>query len=160
MAKYESEEQKYIRTLAELICETDLTEIEIEKKELKIRLVRNQQNNVANITSPQVITQTAPSTVTPSPDTQDESDSNSENKSSGTEVQTSPMVGTVFLAPEPSAPPFVEKGAKVKKDQTILIIEAMKTMNNIPADRAGTITAIHVQDAQAIEFGEPLVTIE
>ena len=160
MAKYESEEQKYIRTLAELICETDLTEIEIEKKELKIRLVRNQQNNVSNITSPQVITQAVPSTVTPSHDSKNESDSNSENESSGTEIQTSPMVGTVFLAPEPGAPPFVEKGAKVKKDQTILIIEAMKTMNNIPADRAGTITAIHVQDAQAIEFGEPLVTIE
>ena len=161
MAKNDTDEQQYIRSLAELICETDLAEVEIEKQDLKIRLVRNHPNNLANVSSPQVITHSIPTTNAPSPKPETEGDeSETQNTSSGEEVQTSPMVGTVFLAPEPGARTFIEKGSKVKKDDTILIIEAMKTMNQIPAERAGTITAVHVEDAQPIEFGEPLVTIE
>ena len=70
------------------------------------------------------------------------------------------MVGTAFLAPEPGATPFIDIGTTVKIGQSLLIIEAMKTMNQIPAERNGTVTAIHVQDGQPVEFGEPLVTIE
>jgi acetyl-CoA carboxylase biotin carboxyl carrier protein len=72
----------------------------------------------------------------------------------------SPMVGTVYLAPEPGAPPFVAVGATVAQGQTILIIEAMKTMNHIPAPKAGTVKAILVADKQPVEFGEPLAIIE
>ena len=73
---------------------------------------------------------------------------------------TSPMVGTAYLAPAPGAEPFVEVGETVKEGQTLLIIEAMKTMNQIPAPRAGTVTAILVEDGQPVEYGEPLVVIE
>ncbi|RUW27884.1 biotin/lipoyl-containing protein, partial [Mesorhizobium sp. M1E.F.Ca.ET.041.01.1.1] len=72
----------------------------------------------------------------------------------------SPMVGTAYLAPAPDAKPFVEIGQKVKEGQTLLIIEAMKTMNQIPSPRAGTVTAILIEDAQPVEYGMPLVVIE
>jgi acetyl-CoA carboxylase biotin carboxyl carrier protein len=72
----------------------------------------------------------------------------------------SPMVGTAYLSPEPGAAPFVEVGSRVAQGQTIMIIEAMKTMNQIPAPRAGTVTQILVEDAQPVEFGQPLVVIE
>ena len=73
---------------------------------------------------------------------------------------TSPMVGTAYWAPEPGAKPFIEVGSKVSAGQTLLIIEAMKTMNQIPSPRAGTVTQILVEDGQPVEFGEPLVIIE
>jgi acetyl-CoA carboxylase biotin carboxyl carrier protein len=73
---------------------------------------------------------------------------------------TSPMVGTAYFSPEPSSPPFVEVGAKVKEGETVLIIEAMKTMNHIPAHRSGTVTKILVENAQPVEYGEPLLVIE
>ena len=72
----------------------------------------------------------------------------------------SPMVGTAYLAPEPGAAPFIEVGSRVAQGQTILIIEAMKTMNHIPASKAGTVTAILVTNGQPVEFGEPLAIIE
>jgi acetyl-CoA carboxylase biotin carboxyl carrier protein len=73
---------------------------------------------------------------------------------------TSPMVGTAYRSPEPGAKPFIEVGSKVKAGDTLLIVEAMKTMNQIPAPRAGTVTQILVEDGQPVEFGEPLVIIE
>ena len=73
---------------------------------------------------------------------------------------TSPMVGTAYLAPSPDAEPFIAVGLKVREGQTLLIIEAMKTMNQIPSPRAGTVTAILFEDAQPVEYGEPLVVIE
>jgi acetyl-CoA carboxylase biotin carboxyl carrier protein len=75
-------------------------------------------------------------------------------------VVPSPMVGTAYSAPEPGAKPFVEVGSKVSVGQTLIIIEAMKTMNQIPSPRAGTVTQILVEDGQPVEFGEPLVIIE
>jgi acetyl-CoA carboxylase biotin carboxyl carrier protein len=75
-------------------------------------------------------------------------------------VVPSPMVGTAYWAPEPGAKPFIEVGSKVSAGQTLLIIEAMKTMNQIPSPRAGTVTQILVEDGQPVEFGEPLVIIE
>jgi acetyl-CoA carboxylase biotin carboxyl carrier protein len=73
---------------------------------------------------------------------------------------TSPMVGTAYWAPEPGAKPFIEVGSKVSVGQTLLIIEAMKTMNQIPSPRAGTVTQIVIEDGQPVEYGEPLVIIE
>jgi acetyl-CoA carboxylase biotin carboxyl carrier protein len=73
---------------------------------------------------------------------------------------TSPMVGTAYRSPEPNASPFIEVGSKVSEGQTVLIIEAMKTMNQIPAHRSGTVSRILVQDSQPVEYGEPLIVIE
>ena len=160
MANDDSVEQEYIRSLAELLNETDLAEIEIEKKEFKVRLVRNQRLGDTASISPQVITHSVPTANTSSPDSQKNTTQVNEIKPASNEVQLSPMVGTAFLAPEPGAPPFIDIGTTVKIGQSLLIIEAMKTMNQIPAERDGTVTAIHVQDGQPVEFGEPLVTIE
>ena len=160
MANDDSVEQEYIRSLAKLLNETDLAEIEIEKKEFKVRLVRNQRFSDTTSNSPQVITHSGPTPNTSSPDLQKNTEQITENKPASNEVQLSPMVGTAFLAPEPGAPPFIDIGTTVKIGQSLLIIEAMKTMNQIPAERNGTVTAIHVQDGQPVEFGEPLVTIE
>ena len=160
MANDDSVEQEYIRSLAKLLNETDLAEIEIEKKEFKVRLVRNQRFSDTTSNSPQVITHSGPTPNTSSPDSQKNTEQITENKPASNEVQLSPMVGTAFLAPEPGAPPFIDIGTTVKIGQSLLIIEAMKTMNQIPAERNGTVTAIHVQDGQPVEFGEPLVTIE
>lgn len=160
MANDKSEEQEYIRSLAELLCETDLAEIEIEKKEFKVRLVRNQRISDSVAISPPVITHSVPTTNVSTPNSQQETEQATEKQSTSNGVQRSPMVGTAFLAPEPGAPPFIEIGSTVKVGQHLLIIEAMKTMNQIPAERDGTVTAIHVDDGQPVEFDEPLVTIE
>ena len=134
-----------IRELAALLHETDLTEIEIEQDDLKIRVARS-------LAAPTYA-------VAPSPAPAPAAEPAAESKPAAGAV-TSPMVGTAYRAPEPGAPPFIEIGTQVKAGQTLLIVEAMKTMNPIPAPRAGTVTQILVEDAQPVEFGEPLVVIE
>jgi acetyl-CoA carboxylase biotin carboxyl carrier protein len=149
-------DQGLIRDLAGILNETDLTEIEVEQGDLRIRVSRNAAPVYA--AAPQVmVAPPVPATGAPAPVA---------GASAGPSVPASvnavpsPMVGTVYFAPAPGANPFIEVGAKVKEGQTILIIEAMKTMNQIPAPRSGTVTAILVEDAQPVEYGEPLVVIE
>jgi acetyl-CoA carboxylase biotin carboxyl carrier protein len=147
-----SAERALIKDLADLLTETGLTEIEIERQGLKIRVAR--QLAVANhlvAAGPAV----APAGVGGKPAGGADSDP---TKHPG--AVKSPMVGTAYRSAEPGAPPFIEVGSKVTVGQTLLIIEAMKTMNQIPAPRAGTIVAILVDNAQPVEFGEPMVIIE
>jgi acetyl-CoA carboxylase biotin carboxyl carrier protein len=137
-----------IRELAQLLTETNLTEIEIEQADLRVRVARNE-----GPARPAVV-QAAPH---PPAETK-QAASAAESNSAGT--VPSPMVGTAYRAPDPDARPFVEVGDIVREGQTLLIIEAMKTMNQIPAPRPGTVTQILVQDGQPVEFGEPLMIIE
>jgi acetyl-CoA carboxylase biotin carboxyl carrier protein len=148
-AKFEDAE--LIRELAALLDETSLTEIELERAGLRIRVARN--ITVAAVAS--ALPQAAAAVSAAAAAVAASSDM---SKHPG--VVPSPMVGTAYWAPEPGAKPFVEVGAKVSVGQTLMIIEAMKTMNQIPSPRAGTVTQILVEDGQPVEFGEPLVIIE
>lgn len=146
----ESVDRDLIRELADLLKNSDLTEIEVETDEVKIRVAR--QVSVAQVTvaapapvaaAPIAAPGAAPAEAVPSAN-----------------AVPSPMVGTVYLAAEPGAAQFVTVGTTVKEGQTLLIIEAMKTMNQIPAPRSGTVTQILIEDGQPVEFGEPLLVIE
>ena len=144
-------DQQLIRDLAGILNDTNLTEIEVELGDLKVRVSR-QAPAVHAIAAPQpayapAAAQAAGVAVPVVADL-------SKN------AVTSPMVGTAYLAPSPDAKAFIEVGQKVKEGQTLLIIEAMKTMNQIPSPRAGTVTAILVTDSQPVEYGELLVVIE
>lgn len=141
-------EQKLIRELANLLNETGLSEIEIEKSGLKIRVARNVtiQSTVAAPTAP-----AAPAAAKPA---------GPADLSKHPGAVKSPMVGTAYRSPEPGAPPFIEVGARVSQGDALLIIEAMKTMNQIPAPHSGKVTAILIENGQPVEFGEPLVIIE
>ena len=148
-AKFQSEDSALIRELALLLDETSLTEIEIERAGLRVRVARNV--SIA-ATMPANYQPTASASATASVAVADLA------KHPG--VVPSPMVGTAYWASEPGAKPFIEVGTKVSVGQTLLIIEAMKTMNQIPSPRAGTVTQILVEDGQPVEFGESLVIIE
>jgi acetyl-CoA carboxylase biotin carboxyl carrier protein len=151
-AKFSSEDSALIRELALLLDETSLTEIEIERAGLRLRVARN--ISVA-ATMPAPMTQATAGPVAAAAAAPAAADM---SKHPG--AVTSPMVGTAYWAPEPGAKPFIEVGTKVSVGQTLLIIEAMKTMNQIPSPRAGTVTQILIEDGQPVEFGEPLVIIE
>src|SRR5215467_2972710 len=154
-AKFSSDDSALIRELASLLNETSLTEIEIERAGLRLRVARNVSVAAAMPAAFHAVAAGAPvasATASASAATSDLS------KHPG--VVPSPMVGTAYWAPEPGAKPFVEVGSKVSVGQTLMIIEAMKTMNQIPSPRAGTVTQILVEDGQPVEFGEPLVIIE
>jgi acetyl-CoA carboxylase biotin carboxyl carrier protein len=144
------DESALIRELAALLDETNLTEIEIERTGLRVRIARNV--SIAAAVPASYHAAPAPAATAAAPAAADVS------KHPG--MVPSPMVGTVYWAPEPGAKPFIEVGTKVSAGQTLLIIEAMKTMNQIPSPRAGTVTQILVEDGQPVEFGEPLVIIE
>jgi acetyl-CoA carboxylase biotin carboxyl carrier protein len=153
-AKFSSEDSALVRELALLLDETSLTEIEIERAGLRLRVARN-ISVAASLPMPAA----APATsFAPAPSAAPAAAAADLSKHPG--AVTSPMVGTAYWAPEPGAKPFIEVGAKVSVGQTLLIIEAMKTMNQIPSSRAGTVTQILVEDGQPVEFGEPLVIIE
>ncbi len=149
-AKFKSDDSALIRELALLLDETSLTEIEIERGGLRVRVARN-ISIAASIPANLQPAASAPAAAAPA-------DIADVAKHPG--VVPSPMVGTAYWASEPGAKPFIEVGAKVTVGQTLLIIEAMKTMNQIPSPRAGTVTKILVEDGQPVEFGEPLVIIE
>lgn len=146
-----------VRSLADILNDTDLTEIEVERGDLKIRVARE-------------VTMAAPVQYAPAPAAAPApapmaaqaampSDPATIVARSGEEVK-SPMVGTAYLQASPEAPPFIAPGDKVKKGQTLLIVEAMKTMNPIQAPRDGVVKEVLVGDAQPVEFGEPLVLLE
>ncbi|KPL51219.1 acetyl-CoA carboxylase biotin carboxyl carrier protein subunit [Prosthecomicrobium hirschii] len=143
-----------IRDLAMLIAETDLTEIEVAHGDLKIRVARN-----VTITAP-VHMAPAPSYAPPVPTSAPGTAAPVSDFAGHPGLVKSPMVGTAYRAAEPGSAPFVDIGSKVREGQTLLIVEAMKTMNQIPAPRAGTVTAILFDDAAPVEYGEPLVVIE
>lgn len=146
-----------VREIANLLSESDLTEIEVQHEDLRIRVVRAAPTvyaaPVAVAPAPVAAAPAAaaapPAAAAPAADV---------SKHPG--LVTSPMVGTAYLGPEPGAKYFVEVGSVVKEGQTLLIVEAMKTMNAIPAPRAGTVTRIIVENAQPVEYGEPLLIIE
>jgi acetyl-CoA carboxylase biotin carboxyl carrier protein len=138
-----------IRELAKLLDETGLTEIEIERAGLRVRVGRG--GAVTQVTAPHP----APAVAIPTPIAVGPADI---AKHPG--AVTSPMVGTAYRGAAPGAAPFVDVGSKVTVGETLLIIEAMKTMNQIPAPRSGTVTQILIEDGQPVEFGEPLVIIE
>lgn len=153
-AKFSSEDSALVRELALLLDETSLTEIEIERAGLRLRVARN-ISVAATMPVPVAHAAPVPAAVAAAAPATAAADM---SKHPG--AVTSPMVGTAYWAPEPGAKPFVEVGSKVSVGQTLLIIEAMKTMNQIPSTRAGTVTQILVEDGQPVEFGEPLVIIE
>ncbi len=138
-----------IRELANLLNETNLTEIEVEEADRRIRVARNLATGavVAAPTAAPAIAAAAPVEV-----------SKGDGEHPGAVL--SPMVGTVYTAPEPDAPAFVSVGTQVEAGQTLLIIEAMKVMNPIPAPRGGTVKKIFVANAQPVEYGEVLMVIE
>jgi acetyl-CoA carboxylase biotin carboxyl carrier protein len=153
-AKFSSDDSALIRELASLLNETSLTEIEIERSGLRLRVARN-----ITVAAAVPAAFHAPAGAPVASATASASAATSDlSKHPG--VVPSPMVGTAYWAPEPGAKPFVEVGSKVSVGQTLMIIEAMKTMNQIPSPRAGTVTQILVEDGQPVEFGEPLVIIE
>lgn len=149
------DERELIRELAMLLDETNLTEIEIERAGLRLRVARNISIAAA---APQVSYQPAPAAAPAAPAAPAAAAAPDVSKHPG--MVPSPMVGTAYRASEPGAKPFVDVGSKVKVGDTLMIIEAMKTMNQIPSTRAGTVTQILVEDGQPVEYGEPLVIIE
>ncbi|EEQ95619.1 acetyl-CoA carboxylase biotin carboxyl carrier protein [Brucella intermedia] len=146
-------DKETIRDLADILNETDLTDIEVEHGDLRIRVSRKVTVQAAATVMPAA----APVAAAPAPVAAAAEPTKADLSKNAV---PSPMVGTAYLAPAPGARNFIEVGAQVKEGQTLLIIEAMKTMNQIPAPRAGTVKAILIEDAQPVEFGEPLVVIE
>ncbi|TDH39159.1 acetyl-CoA carboxylase biotin carboxyl carrier protein [Pseudohoeflea suaedae] len=144
-------DQALIRDLATILNETDLTEIEVEQDDLRIRVSRN-----GTPVAPQAYAAPAPA---PAPVAAAAAEPAAKPASSGNAVP-SPMVGTAYMSPSPGARAFIEVGQSVTEGQTLLIIEAMKTMNQIPSPRSGKIVEILVADGQPVEYGEPLVMIE
>ena len=149
-----SVDKKAIRDLAELLRDNDLSEIEIEEGDRRIRVARHFSTEVQTYAAP--VSAPAPSAA-PAPAASPSSPPGPEPVPAGTVA--SPMVGTVYVAPEPGAPPFVKVGDNVNEGDTLLIVEAMKTMNPIPAPKSGTVKSIQVTDGQPVEFGQPLLVI-
>ena len=148
---------RLVRKLAGILKDTDLTEIEVERGDLRIRVAR------------EVTVTAAPVALAPAPAVAASAGATSAARAESAaavapeyegELVNSPMVGTVYLQPQPGSEPFIRVGQTVAEGQTLLIVEAMKTMNPISSPRAGKIVEILVADAQPVEFGEPLVVIE
>ncbi|MCG6115166.1 MAG: acetyl-CoA carboxylase biotin carboxyl carrier protein [Mesorhizobium sp.] len=145
-------DQQLIRDLALILDETNLTEIEVEQNDMRVRVSR-QTSGAVHYAPPAPASAPAP-LLAAAPTEAAAATERARN------AVPSPMVGTAYLAASPGSKPFIEVGQSVKEGQTLLIIEAMKTMNQIPSPRAGTVTAILCEDGQPVEFGEPLVVIE
>lgn len=148
-------ESGWIRELAAILQETGLTEIEIERAGVRLKVSRA----AASFAVPQPAA-AAPLKAAAAPETPEAPAPAAVSAKNHPGVVSSPMVGTAYLAPSPGAEPFVKKGDRVNAGQTLMIIEAMKTMNPIAAPRAGVVTDVLVTDAQPVEFGEPLVIVE
>jgi len=149
MTRKKAVDKEMIKELAELLEETGLSELEIEHDGLRIKVARNFSAAMPSFAIP------AHPAASP-----EASVAKSEEIDLSVNAVNSPMVGTVYRSPEPGAKPFIEVGSKVDEGQTCLIVEAMKTMNPIPAPRSGTVSAILVNDNSPVEFGEPLFILE
>ena len=157
MAKASSPfDPELVRELATLIADTDLTEIEVEKGDLRIRVARSLAAQVAVPMAPAYAPPPAAAAVAPAP----VAPAAAANPKEHPGALPSPMVGTAYRRPSPDTKPFVEIGARVEVGEKVLLIEAMKTFNEIVAPRAGVVTAILVEDGQPVEYGEPLLVIE
>jgi acetyl-CoA carboxylase biotin carboxyl carrier protein len=154
MPKTPAIDHDVIRDLAKLLDETGLTEIEFERDGVSVRVARHLSATSLSATSPRLRSAEAPGSV-PATAAPAEIDP---TQHPGAVI--SPMVGTVYLGPAPGARPFVEVGGQVKTGEPLLIIEAMKTMNQIPAPRSGTVIQVLVGDGQPVEYGQPLMIIE
>ncbi len=141
-------DKKIIKELSDYLKEFNLTEIEVTEKDTKIKVSKN---NVSISNQPQVISPSSPAT--------NSSINQTQNIKSGTEI-TSPIIGTAYHAPEPGAKKFVEIGKKIKKGDTIMIVEAMKTMNHVPSTADGVVKEICVEDGQPVEFGQTIIILE
>ncbi len=141
-------DKKIIQELSDYLKEFNLTEIEITEKDTKIKVSKN---NVSINNQPQA--------VSTSPNSQSIASAQNQNIKSGTEI-TSPIIGTAYHAPEPGAKKFVEIGKKIKKGDTIMIVEAMKTMNHVPSTADGVVKEICVDDGQPVEFGQTIIILE
>ena len=141
-------DKKIIKELSDYLKEFNLTEIEITEKDTKIKVSKN---NVSISNQPQIVSNSSPVNSSVSSQTQ--------NVKSGTEI-TSPIIGTAYHAPEPGAKKFVEIGKKIKKGDTIMIVEAMKTMNHVPSTADGVVKEICVEDGQPVEFGQTIIILE
>lgn len=144
-----------IKNLASLLNETGLTEIEVTDGDKKVRVTKN--ISVQAVAAPAVAAAPAAAPAPVAADTGNVAALSADNHPGAVK---SPMVGTAYLQSEPNAPRFITVGAKVKAGDTLLIIEAMKVMNPIKAEKAGTVTDILIDDAQPVEFGQPLLIIE
>ena len=140
-------DKKIIQELSSYLKEFNLTEIEITEKDTKIKVSKN---NVSISNQPQVISSSPETNSVPSP---------IQNIKLGTEI-TSPIIGTAYHAPEPGAKKFIEVGKKIKKGDTIMIVEAMKTMNHVPSSSDGVVKEICIDDGQPVEFGQTLIVLE
>ena len=141
-------DKKIIKELSDYLKEFNLTEIEITEKDTKIKVSKN---NVSISNQPQIVSTQSSGTSSASTPAQ--------NIKSGTEI-TSPIIGTAYHAPEPGAKKFVEIGKKIKKGDTIMIVEAMKTMNHVPSTSDGIVKKICVEDGQPVEFGQTIIILE
>lgn len=148
-------DQALIRDLANILNDTDLTEIEVEQDDLRIRVSRagTPQYVQAPIAAPSYAAPAAAAPVAAAAPA-------AAPARNPANVVNAPMVGTVYMAPAPGARPFIEVGATVKEGQTLIIIEAMKTMNQIPSPKSGKVTEILVDDGHPVEYGQALVVIE
>jgi acetyl-CoA carboxylase biotin carboxyl carrier protein len=150
MAKRKSTiDHDLIRELARLLEETGLTEIEFERNGERVRVARRAKRAAGPAAAAAAPSAARPALEEGPPD---------HSRNPG--LVTSPMVGTAYLGAEPGARPYVEVGTRVRAGETLLIVEAMKTMNQIPAPRAGVVTQILIEDGQPVEFGEPLMIVE
>lgn len=147
----EADIEQLVRDLAKLLDETGVGEIEVERDGMRVRVVRQ---------APVVAAVSAAPDAPPPPAAAAAASIGPADLAKHPGVVTSPMVGTAYIAPEPGGRPFVDIGSVVKAGDTLLVIEAMKTLNQIPAPRAGTVTQILIEDGRPVEFGEPLMIVE
>ena len=148
-----------VRELAKLLAETDLTEIEVQQGDMRVRVARNVNVTVAAPPT-RFLSAAAGSEPELRPPPSNPEAASASDAARKDKTVTSPMVGTAYRRPAPEAKPFVEIGTTVKEGERILLIEAMKTFNEITAPRSGTVSQILVEDGQPVEFGEPLMVIE
>jgi acetyl-CoA carboxylase biotin carboxyl carrier protein len=156
MAKNEPFDPELVRELARMVAETDLTEIEVEKGDLRIRVARKIETVSVQVapSAPAAAAApvaAAPAALAPAP---------AKSGAGHPGAVPSPMVGTAYLRPSPDAKPFIEIGTTVQAGDKLLLVEAMKTFNEIVAPRAGTVTAIFIEDGMPVEYGEALLVLE
>jgi acetyl-CoA carboxylase biotin carboxyl carrier protein len=161
MAKDNPFDPDLIRELANMIADTDLSEIEVEKGDLRIRVVARSAQAVVQVPMAAPAAYAPPAVVAPPPAAAGEAPAGAAKPGAPHPgAVLSPMVGTAYRKPSPEAKDFVEIGSKVQAGDKVLLVEAMKTFNEIVAPRAGTVTAIYVEDGTPVEYGEPLLVIE
>jgi acetyl-CoA carboxylase biotin carboxyl carrier protein len=162
MTKDAPADQALIEAIAKLLNEQNLAEIEIEREVLRVRVTRSYANTgVQQVMVPAAApVMAAQAPTAPAGSAAKGATAPVDDLASNPNALTSPMVGTAYLSPEPGKATFVSVGAKVSEGQTILIIEAMKTMNQIPAHKSGTVSRILVTDASPVEYGQPLAVID